>query len=89
MVAAPEIGLLVVVLIALFAVYWVFKAIKPLIINTIVGLLILGLASLVGFGVQITPLMVLIVAFGGVPAAIVIIALAQLGIFFEPALLFF
>ncbi|MDY6818506.1 MAG: pro-sigmaK processing inhibitor BofA family protein [Halobacteriales archaeon] len=86
MVAAPEIGFLAIVVIALFVIYRVVKAIKPLVINTVVGLLILGLASVVGFGVQITPVVMLIVAFGGIPAAIVVIALAQLGIVFDPAL---
>lgn len=80
-----ELGLLVVVAAVLIGVYLVIKSIKPLIVNTIVGLVVLLLAGVVGFGVEITPVIVLLVAFGGVPGAILVILLAHLGILFTPA----
>lgn len=89
MVEPLAIAVLAIVLALLFGVYRIIKAIKPLIINAIIGLIVLLLASTVGFGVEITPIVVLIVAFGGLPAAILVIILAQIGIIFTPALLLF
>lgn len=86
MVTPIEIGLVVLVLALLFGAWRVIKAIKPLIINTVVGLIILFAASFVGYGVSISPVVILLVAFGGVPAAVLVIILAQLGYIFEPAL---
>lgn len=85
MVTPIEIGLVVLVLALLFGTWRVIKAVKPLIVNTIVGLIILFIASFVGYGVSITPVVVLLVAFGGLPAAILVILLAQIGVVFEPA----
>lgn len=86
MVTPIEIGLVLLVLVLLFGTWRIIKAVKPLIINTVVGLIILFAASLIGYGVTITPVVVLLVAFGGVPAAVLVILLAQLAIVFEPAL---
>jgi len=85
MVTPIELGLVVLVLALLFGVYRVIKAVKPLIVNAVVGLIVLFAASFVGYGVTITPVVVLLVAFGGLPAAILVILLAQVGIIFEPA----
>lgn len=82
-----ELGLLVVVAAVLIGVYLVLKSIKPLIVNAIVGLVVLLLAGVVGFGVEITPVIILIVAFGGVPGAILVLLLAHLGILFSPAII--
>lgn len=87
MVTLIEIGLLALVLVLLFGAYRVLKAVKPLIINAIVGLIVLGLAGWLGYGVVITPIVVLLVAFGGLPAAILVILLAQFGVVFDPAML--
>lgn len=87
MVTPIELGLVVLVLALLFGVYRVIKAVKPLIVNAVVGLIVLFAASFVGYGVTITPVVVLLVAFGGLPAAILVILLAQVGIIFEPAAL--
>lgn len=89
MVDLLAIAVLAVVLALLFGVYRIIKAVKPLIINAIIGLIVLLLAGTLGFGVEITPIVVLIVAFGGLPAAILVIILAQIGIIFTPALLLF
>lgn len=87
MVTPPEIGLLILVIVLLAAAYLLLKAIKPLIINTIVGLVVLWLAGFVGYGVSITPVVLLLVAFGGLPAALLVIVLAQMHVIFTPALL--
>ena len=87
MVTPIEIGLVALVLAALVGAYLLMKAIKPLIVNTIVGLVVLFLASWLGFGASINLVVLLLVAFGGLPAAILVILLAQLGIAFEPAML--
>ena len=78
-------GLLALVIVALAATYFVFKLIKPLVVNAVVGLIVLFAAGFVGLGVQITPVVVLIVAFGGVPAGLLVILLAQAGLVFTQA----
>ena len=86
MVTPIEIGLLALVVLLVFGTYRVIKAVKPLIVNAVVGLIVLFAASFVGLGVSITPVVVLLVAFGGVPAAVLVILLAQVGLVFDPAL---
>lgn len=86
MVTPIEIGLVLLVLVLLFGAWRFIRAVKPLVVNTVVGLIILFAASLIGYGVTITPVVVLLVAFGGVPAAVLVILLAHLGMVFEPAL---
>ena len=87
MVTPVEIGLLVLVLVLVFGAYRLIKAVKPLIINAVVGLVVLALAGWLGYGVVVTPVVVLLVAFGGVPAAILVILLAYFDVVFEPAML--
>ena len=82
-----ELGLLVLVLAVIVGVFLMIRLIKPLVINTIVGLVVLFLASWLGVDVAINLVVILLVAFGGFPAAIIVIVLAQLGIAFTPALL--
>ena len=82
MVTPIEIGLFVVVLALLFGAYTIIKAVKPLIVNAIVGVIVLVIASFLGVGVEITPIAVLICAVGGVPGAILVILLAYTGIAF-------
>jgi hypothetical protein len=86
-----EIGLAVALLIAVVvAVYGVFKIIetvKPFVVNTVLGLVVIVLAGVFGFGVQITPVLILLVAFGGLPAAVLAIVLAEAGLVFEPAVI--
>lgn len=82
MVTTIEIALLILVLALLFGAYRIIKVIKPFIVNAIVGLIVLWLASVFGLGVQITPLAVVICAIGGLPGAILVIVLAYLDIAF-------
>lgn len=87
MVTPIEIGLLVLVLVLLFGAYRLIKAVKPLVVNALLGLIVLWLAGLVGYGVSIDLIVVLLVAFGGIPAALLVIVLAQFDVVFEPAVL--
>ena len=87
MVTPVEIGLLVLVLVLLFGAYRIIRAVKPLIVNAVVGLIVLAVAGWLGYGVVVTPVVVLLVAFGGLPAALLVIILAQYGVVFDPALL--
>lgn len=89
MVTPIEAGLVLVVLVVLFGVFRVIRAVKPLILNAVIGLLVLLGAGLVGLGVQITPVVVLLVAFGGVPAAVLVIILAHIGVVFQTAVILF
>ncbi len=82
MVTTIEIALLVVALALLFGAYRIIKAVKPFIVNAIVGVIVLLIASFLGLGVEITPVAVLICAVGGVPGAILVILLAYTGIAF-------
>mgnify|MGYP000303692445 CR=1 FL=1 len=82
-----EVGLLVLVVAAVVGVYLLSKLIKPLVVNAVVGLIVLFVAGWLGYGAAITPIVLLLVAFGGLPAALLVIVLAQLGIIFDPAFL--
>lgn len=85
MVTPVEVGLVVLVIVALLGVFRLIRAVRPLVINAVVGLLVLFGAGFVGFGVKVTPVVVLLVAFGGLPAAILVIILAQVDVVFEAA----
>lgn len=82
MVTTIEIALLILVLALLFGAYRIIKVIKPFIVNAIVGVVVLLIASFLGLGVEITPLAVLVCAIGGLPGAILVIILAYLDIAF-------
>lgn len=88
MATGLEIALVALVLILLLGTYTVVKAVKPLIINAIVGLIIFLLAeALFGVAVAVTPLALLIVALGGVPGAVLVLLLAVLEVAFVPGVL--
>jgi hypothetical protein len=82
MVTTLEIGLLVAVLALLFGAYTIIKAVKPFVVNAVVGVIVLVIASFLGIGVEITPIAVLICAVGGIPGAILVILLAYTGVAF-------
>lgn len=84
MVTTVEIALLILLLALLFGAYRIVRVIKPFIINAVVGILVLIVASVLGFAVQITPMAVLICAIGGLPGAILVLVLAYLEIAFHP-----
>ncbi|CCQ35665.1 BofA domain protein [Natronomonas moolapensis 8.8.11] len=82
MVTTLEIGLLVGVLALLFGAYAVIKTVKPFVVNAVVGVIVLAVASFLGIGVEITPVAVLVCAIGGIPGALLVILLAYLGVAF-------
>lgn len=87
MVTGLEIAILIAIVVLLLGSYRVIHTVRPFIVNAVVGLVALILASLFGFGVEITPIVLLIVAIGGVPGALLVVLLAYLGIAFTPILL--
>lgn len=87
MVTPPELAVLGVILVALLVAYAVVKAVKPFVVNAVLGLLVILLAGFFGFGVNITWVVVLVVAIGGIPGALLVIILAQVGLVFDPALI--
>ncbi len=82
MVTSIEIALLAVVLALLLGAFTIIKAVKPFIVNAIVGVIVLVIANFLGLGVEITTIAVLICAVGGIPGAILVILLAYLDIAF-------
>lgn len=78
-----EILILLVVILAFIAVYYFLKTAKHLIVNTVLGLIILAIGQLVfDLGINITLLVLLICAIGGIPGAILVILLHTLGVAF-------
>ncbi|WP_122088988.1 pro-sigmaK processing inhibitor BofA family protein [Halalkalicoccus subterraneus] len=84
MVTGLEIAVLVAVLVLLLGSYRVIHTVRPFIVNAVVGLVVLLLASTFGFGVEITPIVLVIVAIGGVPGALLVVLLAYVGLAFSP-----
>lgn len=82
MVTGLEIALLILILALLFGAYRIIRAVKPFIVNAIVGVVVLLVASWLGLGVEITAIAVLICAVGGIPGALLVILLAYLDIAF-------
>ncbi|MDQ2050923.1 hypothetical protein RBH26_10560 [Natronolimnohabitans sp. A-GB9] len=80
-----EILLLVLVLVGVLIAATLVRALTPFIVNAIAGLLVLFLGHAVfGLSIAITPVVLLIVALGGILGAIAVIVLAVLGIAFVP-----
>ncbi|WP_440772060.1 pro-sigmaK processing inhibitor BofA family protein [Natronorubrum sp. DTA28] len=80
-----EILLLVLVLVGVLLAATIVRAISPFIVNAVVGLLVLFLANAVfALPIAVTPVVLLIVALGGVLGAIAVIVLALFGIAFVP-----
>jgi hypothetical protein len=73
---AVEIIILFLVMIAVIAVYIVFKAAKYLIVNTILGLIILVLGNVIfKLGITYSAPALLVCAIGGIPGAILVVLL--------------
>ncbi|MFB6073290.1 MAG: pro-sigmaK processing inhibitor BofA family protein [Halobacterium sp.] len=88
MATTLELALAVAVLVALFGAYRVIRAVKPFVVNAVVGLFVILVAQFLGAEVAVTPLALLVVAVGGFPGALLVILLAYLGVAFAPAVLF-
>lgn len=87
MVSGFELALLALVIVALVGAHRAIKTVKPLVVNAVVGLVVLLVANALGFGVAVTPIVVLIVALGGVPGAVLVLLLAYLDVLFQPLVL--
>jgi hypothetical protein len=78
-----EITVLVLVIIAAFVLYKIFKTATKLAINSVLGILILLAAKFfLGLKVAITLLAIIVCAIGGIFGAFLIILLSYLGIAF-------
>ena len=86
MVTGIEVAVVLLALAFLFGAWRIIHAVKPFIVNAVVGLLVLLLASWFGLAVEVTPIVLLVVALGGVPGAILVLLLAVFGVAFVPAL---
>lgn len=71
-----ELIVLFIVIIAVIGVYYILKTAKTLLINTIMGLIILVIAN-VGFNMNVpyNIQVLLVVALGGIPGAVLVILL--------------
>ncbi|MFB6111523.1 MAG: pro-sigmaK processing inhibitor BofA family protein [Halobacteriaceae archaeon] len=88
MVTGLEVAVVVLALVLLFGAYRLIKAVKPFIVNAVLGLVVFLLAELLfGVSVAVTPIAILVVAIGGVPGAILVLLLAVLDVAFVPGLL--
>ncbi|MCU4741139.1 pro-sigmaK processing inhibitor BofA family protein [Halobacteria archaeon AArc-m2/3/4] len=77
MVTGLEIALLLVVLAFFIGAARIIWAVRPFIVNAVVGLVVLWVAqSFFGLSVAVTPIALLVVAIGGVPGAVLVILLA-------------
>jgi hypothetical protein len=79
-------AILVVAIAAFIAVYYFFKVVKYLIVNSIVGLILLFISNFllgmlnIGFSVDINWVSILICAVGGIPGVIIVILLGFLDV---------
>ena len=80
---AYELIILLIVVLAVIAVYYILKSVKHLIVNTILGLILLVIANTVlKLGISYSALVLLVCAIGGIPGAILVIVLHILNIAF-------
>ncbi|WP_254762687.1 pro-sigmaK processing inhibitor BofA family protein [Natrinema marinum] len=78
-----EILLLVLVLVVVLGAAQLVQTARPFIINAVAGLVVLYVAQVVfGVGVAVTPLVLAIVAIGGVPGSVLVIVLSIVGVAF-------
>jgi hypothetical protein len=79
-------AILVVAIAAFIAIYYFFKVVKYLVVNSIVGLILLFISNFVlgilnmGFSVEINWISILICAVGGIPGVIIVILLGFLNV---------
>lgn len=83
MVTGLEILILVVALAFVFGASRLIDTVRPLFANAVAGLLVLlAVQWLFVFEITITPIVLVIVALGGVPGAILIVLLSITGVAF-------
>ncbi|WP_226482415.1 pro-sigmaK processing inhibitor BofA family protein [Natrinema amylolyticum] len=80
-----EILILILVLVLVLAAARIVRVASPFIVNAVVGLVVLYVAQVVfGLGIAVTPIVIAIVALGGVPGSVLVIALSLFGVAFVP-----
>ena len=80
-----EILVLIAVLVGVLVAAVLVRALAPFIVNAIAGLLVLFLTHVVfGLSIAITPVVLVIVALGGILGAAAVVLLALFGIAFIP-----
>ncbi|ELY82506.1 pro-sigmaK processing inhibitor BofA family protein [Natrinema pallidum] len=78
-----EILLLSLVLVAVLAAARFVRAVSPFIVNAVVGLVVLYVAQAAfGLAIAVTPVVIAIVAIGGVPGSILVIGCSLLEVAF-------
>ena len=87
MVTGIELAVLALALVFLFGAVRILQAIRPLVVNAVVGLLVFLVAGAFGLDVAITPIALVVVALGGLPGAVLVILLSVLNVAFVPAAL--
>lgn len=85
MVTELELAVLGLAVVFLFAAVRIVKAIRPLVVNTVVGLLVFLVAGWLGVGVEVDWIAVAVVAIGGLPGAVLVVLLSVFGLAFVPA----
>jgi hypothetical protein len=87
MVTAVELGAIAVVLVALLLFARLLRVVRPLLVNTLLGLLTFVLAGALGVEVAVSAFAIALVALGGVPGALVVVLLSLLDVAFVPTVL--
>ncbi len=71
-----EIGILLLVILAVVIIYLILKTAKYFIVNTVLGLIILALSNIIfKLGITYSAIAILVVAIGGIPGALLVILL--------------
>ncbi|WP_256685423.1 pro-sigmaK processing inhibitor BofA family protein [Halococcus qingdaonensis] len=86
MVTGLELAALAVALVLLFGAARILRAVRPLVVNAVVGLLVFLAASWLGIGVEVNWLTLAVVAIGGLPGAVLVVLLSVFGLAFTPDL---
>ena len=87
MVTGLELAVLAVALVLLLGTTYILQAVRPLIVNAVVGLLVFLAAGWLGVGVEVNWLTLAVVAIGGLPGAVLVVLLSVFGLAFDPAML--
>lgn len=87
MVTGLELAVLAVAVFLLLGAARILQAVRPLIVNAVVGLLVFLVAGWLGIGVEVNWLTIAIVAIGGLPGAVLVVLLSLLNVAFVPAVL--
>ncbi|EMA43953.1 hypothetical protein C448_09153 [Halococcus morrhuae DSM 1307] len=86
MVTGLELAVLAVALVLLLGAARILRAVRPLVVNAVVGLLVFLAASWFGIGVEVNWLTLAVVAIGGLPGAVLVVLLSVFGLAFTPDL---